>query len=75
MFYDYPGGGLFKTNRIVVINYIVLLLLLYEEFSGVSFLWLMPSVYFVWKDDEKGENVASRPTSPLPKWRKWRQAP
>ena len=40
--------------------------MLYEEFSGVSFLWLMPSVYFVWKDDEKGENVASRPTSPLP---------
>ena len=27
----------------------------------------MPSVYFVWKDDEKGENVASRPTSPLPR--------
>ena len=26
----------------------------------------MQSVYFVWKDDEKGENVASRPTSPLP---------
>ena len=26
----------------------------------------MPSVYFVRKDDEKGENVASRPTSPLP---------
>jgi hypothetical protein len=39
---------------------------LYEEFSGVSFLWLMQSVYFVRKDDEKGENVASRPTSPLP---------
>ena len=26
----------------------------------------MQSVYFVRKDDEKGENVASRPTSPLP---------